>query len=338
MARLLMLSSVILFSAYLTEQVHFLQPEYIKKLNEEISTWEAGENFPPDTSIEYLKGLMGSYGVEAAAEGPFKTHDSNYESFHYIPRNFDARKKWKRCKTIGMIRDQGNCGSCWAFGTTSAFSDRLCIATDGEFNEMLAAEELAFCCHLCGFGCHGGYPIKAWKYFVRHGIVTGGGYDSQQGCQPYRVPPCVHGVPPTEENSCQSARFERNHKCTKECYGDTEIDYKDDHKYTRDAYYLTPGTIQQDVMRYGPVEASFDVYDDFVTYKSGIYEKSENASYLGGHAVKLIGWGVKNGIEYWLMVNSWNKSWGDQGTFKIRRGTNECGIDNSTTGGVIITS
>jgi len=55
---------------------------------------------------------------------------------------------------------------------------------------------------------------------------------------------------------------------------------------------------------------------------------------LGGHSVKLIGWGVENGILYWLLVNSWNSQWGDKGLFKIRRGTNECGIDNSTTGGV----
>ena len=66
----------------------------------------------------------------------------------------------------------------------------------------------------------------------------------------------------------------------------------------------------------------------------GVYEKSENATYLGGHAVKLIGWGEERGVPFWLLVNSWNEDWGDKGLFKIRRGTNECGIDNSTTGGV----
>jgi len=70
----------------------------------------------------------------------------------------------------------------------------------------------------------------------------------------------------------------------------------------------------------------------------GVYIRSENASYLGGHAVKLIGWGEEYGVPYWLMVNSWNSSWGDQGLFKIQRGTNECGIDNSTTGGVPVTN
>lgn len=67
-----------------------------------------------------------------------------------------------------------------AVATSSAFADRLCIATQGSVNQMLSTEELAFCCHLCGFGCHGGYPIRAWSYFRRHGIVTGGDYESYE--------------------------------------------------------------------------------------------------------------------------------------------------------------
>lgn len=65
--------------------------------------------------------------------------------------------------------------------------------------------------------------------------------------------------------------------------------------------------------------------------------KSENATALGGHSVKLIGWGEENGVPYWLMVNSWSEDWGDKGLFKIRRGTNECGIDEGATAGVPVT-
>lgn len=64
----------------------------------------------------------------------------------------------------------------------------------------------------------------------------------------------------------------------------------------------------------GPVSAAFTVYDDFLTYKSGVYHHVTGAA-LGGHAVKIIGWGEDAGINYWLVVNSWNEDWGDKGLF-----------------------
>lgn len=67
-----------------------------------------------------------------------------------------------------------------AVATSSAFTDRYCIATNAKFFQQLSAEELTFCCHTCGFGCHGGYPVKAWQYFHSHGLVTGGDYGSYE--------------------------------------------------------------------------------------------------------------------------------------------------------------
>ncbi|XP_050530570.1 cathepsin B-like [Daktulosphaira vitifoliae] len=333
MAQFIILSSILLVCVYLTEQVHFLQPEYIKNINKKATTWEAGQNFHPNTTLEYLNHLLGSKGVRGAKNGLVKSHDPKYSSCHHIPKNFDARIKWKQCESIGTIRDQGNCGSCWALSTISAFSDRLCIANDYKFNKMLSAEELTFCCEPSS-GCNGGYPISAWSFFKNHGVVTGGAYNSSEGCQPYQVAPCLHGESPEIEGSCKSQPLEKNHMCRKECYGDAKIDFKKDHKYTKNFYYLSPDKIQKDVLTYGPIEASFDVYDDFVSYKKGVYVKSENATILGGHSVKLIGWGVENDVRYWLLLNSWNTAWGDNGSFKIRRGTNECGIEDSTTAGV----
>ncbi|XP_050426774.1 cathepsin B-like [Adelges cooleyi] len=335
MSTVIILLSVVLFSIYQTEQAHFLTDDYINKINDEATTWKASKSFPSNTSVEYFKSMLGSKGVGKSSNGPMKTEDPNYDNFHHIPRKFDARKKWRHCHTIGQVRNQGNCGSDWALSTTSAFSDRLCIATDGKFNQLLSAEQLTFCCHLCGFGCYGGWPIIAWMYFKYHGIVTGGDYGSNEGCQPYRVAPCTFDE--RGNNSCSAQPVEDNHSCYRECYGDSDIDYNEDHVYTRDAYQLTAAMIQKDVMAYGPVEASFDVYDDFISYESGVYVKTENATYLGGHSVKLIGWGVDWDVPYWLMVNSWDSDWGVKGTFKIRRGTNECGIEDSVTGGVPIT-
>jgi len=88
-----------------------------------------------------------------------------------------------------------------------------------------------------------------------------------------------------------------------------------------------------EIYNHGPVEGSFTVYEDFVTYKNGVYEHTSGSA-LGGHAIKIIGWGVESGIPYWLCVNSWNTTWGDKGLFKIRRGSNECGIENSVAAGL----
>ena len=65
---------------------------------------------------------------------------------------------------------------------------------------------------------------------------------------------------------------------------------------------------------------------------SGVYEH-KSGSMLGGHAIKLLGWGTENGVDYWLVANSWNPDWGDNGFFKIRRGTDECGIESNVVAG-----
>lgn len=62
-------------------------------------------------------------------------------------------------------------------------------------------------------------------------------------------------------------------------------------------------------MTNGPVEAAFEVYSDFMNYKSGVY-KHTTGSLEGGHAVKILGWGVENGEDYWLVANSWSPAWG----------------------------
>lgn len=82
----------------------------------------------------------------------------------------------------------------------------------------------------------------------------------------------------------------------------------------------------------GPVESAFSVYADFVHYKSGVYSH-QTGSMLGGHAIKIIGYGTENNTPYWLVQNSWTTTWGDGGYFKIRRGTDECGIESQAIAG-----
>ena len=91
--------------------------------------------------------------------------------------------------------------------------------------------------------------------------------------------------------------------------------------------------MMQDIFENGSISGSFTVYEDFPTYSSGIYQHVTGAA-LGGHAIKIIGWGIEDGIPYWLCVNSWNEEWGDKGTFKILRGSNECGIESESAAGI----
>jgi cathepsin B len=86
-------------------------------------------------------------------------------------------------------------------------------------------------------------------------------------------------------------------------------------------------------MTHGPVEAAFTVYSDFMNYKSGVY-KHTTGTEEGGHAVKILGWGVENGEDYWLVANSWSTSWGMDGYFKILKGVNECGIESQIVAGL----
>merc|ERR1712080_129976 len=85
--------------------------------------------------------------------------------------------------------------------------------------------------------------------------------------------------------------------------------------------------IQKMIMQGGPVETAFTVYSDFENYAGGIYHHISGGM-AGGHAVKMVGWGVENGQKYWKVANSWNPYWGEKGYFRIRRGDNECGIED----------
>merc|ERR1712190_57314 len=80
----------------------------------------------------------------------------------------------------------------------------------------------------------------------------------------------------------------------------------------------------------GPIPLSFFVFSDFMNYRSGIYSRTKGTALVGGHAVKLVGWGSEDEQDYWLVQNSWSNkrpSWGENGFFRIRRGVNECGFE-----------
>merc|ERR1719316_2581667 len=88
--------------------------------------------------------------------------------------------------------------------------------------------------------------------------------------------------------------------------------------------------MQLDLMTEGTLYAALKIYEDFDSF---FYEEPDGVFYhrmgqlVGGHAIVIVGWGTKDGLPYWLIRNSWGVNWGDGGHFRVRRGTNECGIE-----------
>ncbi|XP_039276659.1 cathepsin B [Nilaparvata lugens] len=295
----------------------------IEEVNSAQSTWKARRNFSPQISEEAIQKLLGAT-LDDFSNAPFK----KFETKANIPKSFDARKVWKSCRSIGHIRDQGYCGSCWAVAAAEAVTDRYCIASGGKFKQHLSMEDLLSCCMECGKGCDGGSPLYAWYHIWRHGITSGGDYDSNDGCKPYSFAPCEHHMEGSRPQ-CDSFGDLPTPGCSFKCHNPSYArGYWSDHHRVTDFYVLnSTEKIQQEIMEHGPVEASFVVYEDFLAYKSGVYQHLIGEK-KGGHAVKIIGWGEEGGTPYWLVVNSWNSDWGEKGTFRILRGRNECNIES----------
>jgi len=208
---------------------------------------------------------------------------------------------------VHPIRDQGQCGSCWAHAASEVLSDRFCIATKGQVNVVLAPQDLVSCDWI-DHGCNGGILTTSWVYLWSRGIVT-------DQCFPY-------------SSGSGSVEFCSPVFSKQQCK-DSSVQYKK--YYAKNLYWLSSiDAIKQSILSSGPVETGFSVYDDFMSYKEGIYKRSESASFLGGHAVKILGWGSENGTAYWIVANSWNTTWGEQGYFRIAHG--ECGIENCIAG------
>lgn len=212
-------------------------------------------------------------------------------------------------------------------------SDRVCIHSGAKKHFRFSAEDLVSCCHTCGFGCNGGFPGAAWSYWVHKGIVSGGPYGSKQGCQPYAIEPCEHHVNGTRP-SCDG---KENHtpKCVKKCQSEYNVSYDQDRLRGKSSYSISSkqNQIQKEIMTNGPVEGAFTVFADLILYKSGVYKHVEGKA-LGGHAIRILGWGVENDVPYWLIANSWNSDWGNDGYFKILRGEDHCGIESSISAGL----
>lgn len=224
------------------------------------------------------------------------------------PDDFDSAEQWPQCvDEINKVLDQGQCGSCWAFGATEGLESRRCIACGGVVEDL--SEQDLVSCDKSDYGCQGGYLDHAWKYLTNTGTVS-------DACYPY-----------TSGTSGQTGT------CQSSCPGEGDWE-KHCAKVGTMVQPRRVADIQAEIMKNGPIECGFTVYQDFFSYTDGVY-RHKSGGMAGGHAVLMTGWGVADdGTPYWLIKNSWGPNWGLGGFFKILRGSNECGIESNVVGSV----
>ena len=160
-------------AAFTAAKKHPIRHELVNELRATVS-WEVHD---PETnplrnmSREELLNLVGTnldydYNVPVTEE---------VAPVGALPTNFDPRDGSKfPAKCIHPIRDQQQCGSCWAFGATEALSDRFCIGG----KDVILAPQDPVSCDYDNYGCDGGYLSAVWSYFVNSGVVT-------EACWPY---------------------------------------------------------------------------------------------------------------------------------------------------------
>ena len=227
---------------------------------------------------------------------------------YVLPRAYDARDTLPgqlQCNSFNAL-DQGDCDSCYAFGVVSTYSNRLCMRNRTSLgNVVISAQQLIN----CNGGCGGADELTVFQSLVTSAPV-------ESWCDPYTATPvaCGGGV-------CTTSRtFPALAGSLRVVGGATPAGLR---------------WMQIEVLRGGPGTLTFSVYGDLFSYTSGVYTVSPGSVFAGAHAVSMVGWGTdpESGMDYWVIQNSWSAGWGENGYFRIRRGTDESGIEH---GGLIL--
>jgi cathepsin B len=265
---------------------HPINDNIVKAINANAS-WKAhslSENPLKEYTHEQLLNMLGTYIVPSN-----KIYEKSPIAAS-IPASFDARTEWG--SKIHAIRDQGQCGACWAFGATESLSDRFAIAG----TDVILSPEDMVSCDTSDYGCGGGYMENAWEYLVNTGVVT-------ESCFKYTA---EDGSAPACASKCDDGSAMKKYKSSNIVHPQSVDEIKSE-------------------LLNGPVEGAFTVYEDFFNYKSGVYHYV-SGGIAGGHAIKVLGYGNEDNMDYWLCANSWGPAWGESGFFKIKQG--DCGIND----------
>ena len=281
----------------LQDEMPVVTKEMVDHVNSKAS-WTASLDWVGNMTVGQAKKLMGALPAQKNDYPVAKL--GALEKYLSLPASFDSRTQWPKC--VGAIRNQGDCGSCWAFSATEVLADRICIGSNAATTVVLSPQWLVSC-DKTNHGCGGGNLPLAWSYLESNGVPA-------DSCDPY-----------------SSGDNDESGSCSANC--------SQFYKATNVKQYKTPATIQAAILAGGPVQTAFTVYQDFMSYKSGVYTHQTGAE-VGGHAVKIIGWGHQSSVNYWIIANSWGTSWGLDGFFWIAFG--QCGIDSDAIAGTASSS
>jgi cathepsin L len=217
------------------------------------------------------------------------------------PRALPSSWDWTKKGAVTPIKNQEQCGSCWAFSTTGSTEGCHFISTQ-KLNS-LSEQNLVDCSTAQGNqGCDGGLMTQAMTY-----IISNGGIDTESS-YPYTA----------EDGTC--AYNAANSGATLKSY--VNVNTGDE------------GDLQQKTYL-GPTSVAIDAsQSSFQFYSSGVYYEPACSSTQLDHGVLSVGWGTdsSSGSDYWLVKNSWGTSWGQNGFIWMSRNkSNNCGIATMAT-------
>ncbi|MCD7463153.1 hypothetical protein HAX54_050045 [Datura stramonium] len=263
------------------ENVKFI--ESFNNNNGTNKSYKLGINeFADLTSEEFLRYYTTNHGLNDYKFSSTKTTISSfkYENMSDVPSEID----WRKSGVVTSIKDQGECGCCWAFSAVAALEGANKLAT-GKLISL--SEQQLLDCTTENDGCSGGLITTAYDFIVKNGGTAA------ESDYPYEE----------HQDSCKSAQ------------GTSDSAVKMSRYETLPA--SSEPTLLTAVSRQ-PVSVGIAVNEDFHLYQSGVYDG--NCGDQLNHAVTIVGYGTnENGTKYWLVKNSWGTSWGENGYMKIAR-------------------
>mmetsp|Transcript_68984 Transcript_68984/g.179146 ORF Transcript_68984/g.179146 Transcript_68984/m.179146 type:complete len:374 (-) Transcript_68984:91-1212(-) len=224
-----------------------------------------------------------------------------------------ARMDWRERGVISEVKNQGHCGSCWTFSTTGCLEAHLAIKYDAWHAPRLSEQQLVDCAQAFdNHGCNGGLPSHAFEY-----VRAAGGLQTEFH-YPYHAKDGVCSFNGTAHRSAGAFEPRSAGVGVQVPGGSVNLTVGDE------------DSLKFHLATHGPVSIAFQVASDFRDYSYGVYSSKVCQSGPGdvNHAVLAVGYGTdpETKMSYWLVKNSWDYSWGEEGFFKIEAFKNMCGV------------